>query len=64
MPFCLSIGGSPMQTAETCTHNAANELQGIATHDAKSFFNENWQEVESVTGSQITSYVWGVILMI
>jgi hypothetical protein len=34
--FCLSIGGSPMPTAETCTHNAANELQGIATHDAKS----------------------------
>jgi hypothetical protein len=45
--FYLSIGGSPMQTAETCTHNKANELQGIATHDAKSFFNENWQEVES-----------------
>ncbi|GHT13722.1 hypothetical protein FACS1894170_10010 [Planctomycetales bacterium] len=97
---------------ETRTHNAANELQGIATHDAngnmtlmpglkgkydawnrlvevrntddvviatyeynglnqrikktvggvltKSFYNENWQEVESVTGSQMTSYVWGV----
>jgi hypothetical protein len=34
--FCLSIGGSPMPTAETRTHNKANELQGIATHDAKS----------------------------
>ncbi|MDR3111180.1 MAG: hypothetical protein LBU65_16045, partial [Planctomycetaceae bacterium] len=97
---------------ETRTHNAANELQGIATHDAngnmtlmpglngkydawnrlvevkdssdnviaqyeynglnqrikktvggvltKSFYNENWQEVESVTGSEMTSYVWGV----
>jgi RHS repeat-associated protein len=97
---------------ENRAHNAANELQGIATHDAngnmvlmpglkgkydawnrlvevrdsndnliaiyeynglnqrikktvglavtKSFFNENWQEVESQTGSEITSYVWGL----
>ncbi|MDR2407486.1 MAG: RHS repeat-associated core domain-containing protein [Bacteroidales bacterium] len=97
---------------ETRTHNAANELQDIATHDAngnmvlmpglkgkydawnrlvevrdtsdnliasyeynglnqrikktvdsavtKSFFNENWQEVESVTNNQVTSYVWGL----
>ncbi|MDR2437941.1 MAG: hypothetical protein LBE12_01045 [Planctomycetaceae bacterium] len=97
---------------ETRTHNAANELQGIATHDAngnmvlmpglkgkydawnrlveirdsndnliaqyeynglnqrikktvnnietKSFFNENWQEVESITNNQVTSYVWGL----
>jgi RHS repeat-associated protein len=97
---------------ENRTHNAANELQGIATHDAngnmilmpglkgkydawnrlvevrdisdnliaiyeynglnqrirktvgniviKSFFNENWQELESVTNSQVTSYVWGL----
>jgi RHS repeat-associated protein len=97
---------------ETRTHNAANELQGIATHDAngnmvlmpglkgkydawnrlvevrdsndnliaqyeynglnqrikktvgttvtKSFFNENWQEVESVINNQVTSYVWGL----
>jgi RHS repeat-associated protein len=93
-------------------HNAANELQGIANHDAngnmvlmpglkgkydawnrlvevrdsndnliaqyeynglnqrlkktvgstvtKSFFNENWQEIESVTNNQVTSYVWGL----
>jgi RHS repeat-associated protein len=99
-------------SVENRTHNKANELQGIATHDAngnmtvmpglkgkydawnrlvevkdssdnviatyeynglnqrikktvggvltKSFFNENWQEVESVTGSEMTSYVWGV----
>ncbi|MDR2407488.1 MAG: RHS repeat-associated core domain-containing protein, partial [Bacteroidales bacterium] len=26
----------------------------------KSFFNENWQEVESQTGSEVTSYVWGL----
>ncbi|MDR2439089.1 MAG: RHS repeat-associated core domain-containing protein [Planctomycetaceae bacterium] len=97
---------------ENRNHNAANELQGIATHDAngnmvlmpglkgkydawnrlvevrdtsdnliasyeynglnqrikktidstvtKSFFNENWQEVESQTNSQVTSYVWGL----
>ncbi|MDR2440078.1 MAG: hypothetical protein LBE12_12020, partial [Planctomycetaceae bacterium] len=97
---------------ENRTHNAANELQGIATHDAngnmvlmpglkgkydawnrlvevrdssdnliasyeynglnqrikktvgsivtKSFFNENWQEVESITNNQVTSYVWGI----
>ncbi|MDR0610649.1 MAG: hypothetical protein LBG58_11100, partial [Planctomycetaceae bacterium] len=97
---------------ENRTHNAANELQGIATHDAngnmilmpglkgkydawnrlvevrdpndnlianyeynglnqrikktvdstvtKSFFNENWQEIESVTNDQVTSYVWGL----
>jgi RHS repeat-associated protein len=99
-------------TTENRTHNAANELQGIATHDAngnmvlmpglkgkydawnrlievrdssdnliaqyeynglnqrikktigstvtKSFFNENWQEVESITNNQVTSYVWGL----
>jgi RHS repeat-associated protein len=97
---------------ENRTHNAANELQGIATHDAngnmilmpglkgkfdawnrlvevrdstnnliatyeynglnqrikktvngvvtKSFFNENWQELESQTGNEIISYVWGL----
>ncbi|MDR2410790.1 MAG: hypothetical protein LBE13_22135 [Bacteroidales bacterium] len=97
---------------ENRTHNAANELQGIATHDAngnmvlmpglkgkydawnrlvevrdtndnliaqyeynglnqrikktvgsvvtKSFFNENWQELESVTNDQVTGYVWGL----
>ncbi|MDR1479482.1 MAG: RHS repeat-associated core domain-containing protein, partial [Planctomycetaceae bacterium] len=99
-------------TVENRTHNAANELQGIAAHDAngnmilmpglkgkydawnrlvevrdtsdnlvaqyeynglnqrikktvngvvtKSFFNENWQELESQTGNEITSYVWGI----
>jgi RHS repeat-associated protein len=99
-------------TIENRTHNAANELLGIATHDAngnmtlmpglkgkydawnrlvevrdtsdnliatyeynglnqrikktigstvtKSFFNEKWQELESQTGAEITSYVWGV----
>jgi uncharacterized protein RhaS with RHS repeats len=26
----------------------------------KSFFNENWQEVESITNNQVTSYVWGL----
>ncbi|MDR1479899.1 MAG: RHS repeat-associated core domain-containing protein [Planctomycetaceae bacterium] len=97
---------------ENRTHNAANELQGIATHDAngnmilmpglkgkydawnrligvrdtsdnliaiyeynglnqrikktvgatvtKSFFNEDWQELESQTGNEITSYAWGL----
>jgi RHS repeat-associated protein len=97
---------------ENRTHNAANELQGIATHDAngnmvlmpglkgkydawnrlvevrdtsdnliaqyeynglnqrikktvgstvtKSFFNEDWQEIESQTGNEITSYIWGL----
>jgi RHS repeat-associated protein len=94
------------------THNAANELQNIAAHDAngnmtlmptlkgkydawnrlvearntndvliaqyeynalnqrikktvgatitQSFFNENWQELESVTNNQVTTYVWGL----
>jgi RHS repeat-associated protein len=97
---------------ETRTHNAANELQNIAAHDAngnmtlmpnikgkydawnrlievrntndeliaqyeynalnqrikktvgsvviQSFFNENWQELESVTNNQVTNYVWGL----
>jgi RHS repeat-associated protein len=97
---------------ENRTHNAANELQGIATHDAngnmtllpglkgkydawnrlvevrdssdnlianyeynglnqrikktvgstvtKSFFNENWQEIESQTGAETTNYIWGL----
>jgi RHS repeat-associated protein len=97
---------------ETRDHNAANELQGIATHDAngnmvlipglkgkydarnrlvevrdsndnliaqyeynglnqrikktvnnvetKSFFNENWQEIESITNNQVTNYIWGL----
>ncbi|MDR2440277.1 MAG: RHS repeat-associated core domain-containing protein, partial [Planctomycetaceae bacterium] len=26
----------------------------------KSFFNENWQEIESITNNQVTSYVWGL----
>jgi RHS repeat-associated protein len=99
-------------TTENRTYNAANELQGIANHDAngnmvlmpglkgkydawnrlvevrdsndnliaqyeynglnqrikktvgstttKSFFNENWQEIESITNNQVTSYVWGL----
>ena len=99
-------------TVENRTPNAANELQGIATHDAngnmvlmpdlktkydawnrivevcdssdnliarydyngsnqriqktvgssvtKSFFNKQWQELESVTGSELTTYVWGL----
>jgi RHS repeat-associated protein len=97
---------------ENRTHNAANELQNIAAHDAngnmtlmpnlkgkydawnrlieardssdnlitqyeynalnqrikktvgatiiQSFFNENWQELESVTNNQVTNYVWGL----
>jgi RHS repeat-associated protein len=32
----------------------------VGTTVTKSFFNENWQEVESVTNEQITSYVWGL----
>ena len=99
-------------TIENRTHNVANELQGIAMHDAngnmtlmpglkgkydawnrlvevrdssdnliarydyngknqrikktigstvtKSFFNEQWQELESLTGSELTSYVWSL----
>ena len=99
-------------TVENRTHNAANELQGIATHDAngnmtlmpglkgkydawnrlvevrdtsdnliarydynglnqriqktvgaavtKSFFNEKWQELESKTGSELMTFVWGL----
>ena len=99
-------------TVENRTHNAANELQGIAAHDAngnmtvmpglkakydawnrmvevrdssdnliarydyngvnqriqkavgssvtKSFFNEQWQELESTTVSELTSYIWGL----
>jgi RHS repeat-associated protein len=94
------------------THNAANELQNIAAHDAngnmtlmpalkgkydawnrlievrntndvliaqyeynalnqrikktvgsvviQSFFNENWQELESKTGAELTTYIWGL----
>jgi len=97
-------------TVENRTYNAANELQGIATHDTngnmilmpglkgkydawnrlvevrdssnnliarydyngmnqrikkiigsnvtKSFFNKQWQEMESVTDSDLTTYVW------
>jgi YD repeat-containing protein len=97
---------------ENRTHNAANELQGIAIHNANgnmvlmlglkgkydalnrlvevrdtsdnliaryeynglnqrikktvgstvttSFFNENWQEIELQTSTEITSYVWGL----
>ena len=26
----------------------------------ESFFNEQWQELESVTGSELTTYVWGI----
>jgi hypothetical protein len=100
------------EKVENRTHNAANELQDIATHDAngnmilmpglkckydawnrivevrdtsdsviatyeynglnqrvkktvgknttKSFFNEDWQELESQTNSEITTYVWGL----
>ena len=99
-------------SVENRTHNAANELQGIATHNAngnmtvipslkgkydawnrmvevrdssdnliarydyngmnqripktvgstvtKSFFNEQWQELEAVTDSELTTYVWGL----
>jgi RHS repeat-associated protein len=32
-------------------------VNGVVT---KSFFNENWQELESQTGNEITSYVWGL----
>ncbi|MDR2409259.1 MAG: RHS repeat-associated core domain-containing protein, partial [Bacteroidales bacterium] len=32
----------------------------VGTTVTKSFFNENWQEVESVTNNQVTSYVWGL----
>jgi RHS repeat-associated protein len=32
----------------------------VGTTVTKSFFNENWQEVESVTNDQVTSYVWGL----
>ena len=98
-------------TIENRTHNASNEIQGIATHDKNgnmtvmpgqkgtydawnrlvevrdtsdhliarydynglnqrikktagsvvttSFFNEDWQELESVTNNQLTAYVWG-----
>ena len=97
---------------ENRTHNAANELQGVATHDANgnmvlmpglkgkydawnrlvevrdsqdsliakykydgldrriekvsnnkitiTFFNENWQELESHVENEITAYVWGI----
>jgi RHS repeat-associated protein len=26
----------------------------------KSFFNEKWQEIESITNNQVTSYIWGL----
>jgi hypothetical protein len=32
----------------------------VGTTVTKSFFNEKWQEVESVTNGQVTSYVWGL----
>ncbi|MDR2438772.1 MAG: RHS repeat-associated core domain-containing protein, partial [Planctomycetaceae bacterium] len=32
----------------------------VGTTVTKSFFNENWQEIESVTDNQVTSYVWGL----
>jgi hypothetical protein len=32
----------------------------VGTTVTKSFFNENRQEVESVTNDQVTSFVWGI----
>jgi RHS repeat-associated protein len=32
----------------------------VGTTVTKSFFNENWQEVESGTNNQVTNYVWGL----
>jgi RHS repeat-associated protein len=28
--------------------------------ETKSFFNENWQELESITNNQVTNYIWGL----
>jgi RHS repeat-associated protein len=32
----------------------------VGKNTTKSFFNENWQELESQTNSDITTYVWGL----
>ena len=31
----------------------------VGSVETKSFFNQRWQELESVTGSELTTYVWG-----
>jgi RHS repeat-associated protein len=38
-------------------HRISKVVDGIETI---SYFNQNWQELESVTGNQITSYIWGL----
>jgi len=46
----------------TYTYNGANQRIKKTAGNAvtTSFFNENWQELESITAGQVTSFVWGV----
>jgi RHS repeat-associated protein len=46
----------------TYEYNALNQRIKKTTGSTvtQSFFNENWQELESVTNNQVTNYVWGL----
>jgi RHS repeat-associated protein len=46
----------------TYEYNSLNQRikKTVESTVTKLFFNENWQEVESQTNSQVTSYVWGL----
>jgi uncharacterized protein RhaS with RHS repeats len=43
-------------------YNGLNQRikKNVGSTVTKSFFNENWQEIESITNNQVTSYVWGL----
>jgi RHS repeat-associated protein len=46
----------------TYEYNGLNQRikKTVGKTETKSFFNENWQELESQTNSGVTSYVWGL----
>jgi RHS repeat-associated protein len=46
----------------TYEYNGLNQRikKTVGSTITKSFFNEKWQELESVTNNQVTSYVWGL----
>jgi RHS repeat-associated protein len=46
----------------TYEYNGLNQRikKTVGSTVTKSFFNEKWQELESQTGTQITSYIWGL----
>ncbi|MDR2440813.1 MAG: hypothetical protein LBE12_15740 [Planctomycetaceae bacterium] len=46
----------------TYEYNGLNQRikKTVNNVETKSFFNEKWQEIESITNNQVTSYVWGL----